>query len=492
VILAHGLGGRTDLPLPTWMVSYGGGAVVVVSFAAVALLWRTPRWEARPIGVEVTDTTRGWARAASIFGRVVGMAALLLVAAAAIFGDEAPTANLAPTAVYIVLWVGVAFVCALVGDLWRVVNPFDTIAAGIERLRGQRRAGPDFGYWPAAVGLSAFVWLELVYPDPAEPRTLAVVIVAYTLLVVAAAAIFGREWLRRSEAFTALFAILAHAAPLGRDDHGRLRLRPPFAGLASLPPVPGLDAVVLVILGSTSFDRLTRTQFWTDLAADYDGAALTALGTVGLIWMIGVVAVIYLGAIRATARLTEVSAADTSRAFAPSLVPIVFAYTVAHYFSLLVLEGQAAVALISDPFGRGWDLFGTADNLINYTLLSPDAIAWVQAGAIVAGHVAAVVVAHDRASPASMPRLPCARSTRSSAPWSSSPSAGSSSCSRAEDQMPGRHLLWDRERLSGAGASADHNAAALYRRSHAERDEWRLVADDRYARQQLPALRIAT
>lgn len=399
MILAHGLGGRTDLPLPTWMVTYGGAVVVIVSFAALALLWPKSRWEGRTSGVVIGEATSAWARVVFYAGRVVGLFALVAVAVAAIAGENTSTDNLAPTAVYIVLWVGVAFICALVGDLWRLVNPFDTLAAGTARLSLRWRAAevPDLGYWPAAVGLAGFVWLELVYPERTEPRTLAVVVVGYTILVVVAAARYGREWLRRSEAFTALFAVLAHAAPLGRDDSGRLRLRPPFAGLAELAPVRGLDAVVLVILGSTTFDGLTRTQFWTDLSAGFDGNALLLLGTAGLAWAIGIVAVIYAAAIRVTARTIGASPGETSLAFAPSLVPIAFAYTVAHYFSLLVLEGQAALAHLSDPLGREWDLFGTAEWAINYTLVTPTAVALVQAGAIVAGHVAAVIVAHDRA-----------------------------------------------------------------------------------------------
>jgi hypothetical protein len=79
------------------------------------------------------------------------------------------------------------------------------------------------------------------------------------------------------------------------------------------------------------------------------------------------------------------------------LVPIAFAYALAHYFSLLVFEGQSAIALASDPFGQGWDLFGTAGNAVNFTLVSTTVIAYVQASGIIAGHVAGVVVAHDRA-----------------------------------------------------------------------------------------------
>jgi hypothetical protein len=125
-----------------------------------------------------------------------------------------------------------------------------------------------------------------------------------------------------------------------------------------------------------------------------------------------VVALLYLGAMRIASAMTGRPTLTLADDFVHSLVPIALAYAVAHYFSLLVLEGQAALALVSDPFGQGWDLFGTADWSIDYTLVSPNTIAYVQVGAIVAGHVAGVVLAHDRA----LARLPKAVATRSQYP----------------------------------------------------------------------------
>ncbi len=206
MIFAHGLGGRTDLPLPTWMVMYGGAAILVVSFAALRFLWPKPRWEDGAPGRVIADRRASAVRALAIGARVVGLAAFLLVLAAAAVGENDPTTNLAPTAVYITFWVGIAFVSFFVGDVWSVLSPFDTLVRlGERRGRPPRRPPPDLGYWPAAAGLLGFVWLELVYPDRAEPRVLAVVITLYTLAVVAAGWRWGRSWLRTGEAFAALF-----------------------------------------------------------------------------------------------------------------------------------------------------------------------------------------------------------------------------------------------------------------------------------------------
>ena len=151
------------------------------------------------------------------------------------------------------------------------------------------------------------------------------------------------------------------------------------------------------MLGSTTFDGFTRSSIWLDIAAGRTGWALTAVNTVGMVFIISVVAVLYRAAIATMAAVTGDTERELADAFAASLLPIAAAYTIAHYFSYLVLEGQQIIALVSDPFGRGWDLFGTATYRVDYTAISTGTIAWTQTAAIAVGHVLAVAVAHDRA-----------------------------------------------------------------------------------------------
>lgn len=454
-ILAHGLGGRADLPLPAWMFGYGAAAALLVSFAALGLFWPTPRLE---------DGTREWVLAGSsawpvrvlaAVARLGGLVAFAVVMVAAAIGDNSSRTNLAPVAVFIAFWVGLAFVSGLVGDVWQVLSPFDTLAAIGQRLRGRpaeagpaspgdasgpgttagpvspdddgsaaggsegedvdddgydddgyededggdEPAGRDWGYWPAAAGILVFVWVELVYPQRAEPRTLFVLMAAYSVAVLVGAVRWGRDWLREGEAFGALFGVLGHAAPVHRGDDGRLRVRPPFAGLARMEWRPGLEALVLIALGSTSFDGLSRTRFWLRLTGDLSGGPAQLASTAGLLWGITTVTIAYVGAMRVAAHLVDgrYSAEELRASFIHSLVPIVLAYAVAHYFSYFVLEGQATVSLVSDPLGRGWDLFGTASRVVDYTFVSTRTVSYVQCGSIVVGHVAGVVIAHDRA-----------------------------------------------------------------------------------------------
>jgi hypothetical protein len=438
-ILAHGLGGRSDLPVPLWLAQYGAAAALLVSFAVLAMFWRTPRLEGRaardgrplPVALQRFADARG----TRIGLRVLGLLLAAVTVIVAAFGPNNSGTNPAPTWVYVWFWVGLVPASLLLGPIWRLLNPLRTLSAGLARLAGdpdQRHARPlppGLGYWPAAIGLAAFAWLELVYPYRDEPYTLLIFFVAYAWAQLAAAFRYGQAWFARGDAFEVYSTLIARLCPIGRRADGRLAVRNPLAGLADLRPEPGLVAVVCVLLGCTAFDGLSRTRWWSDLTLTASPLLGTVMGTAGLLAAIGVVVVTYTAATRAGRRYRRVRPADgpddrLERLFVHSLAPILIGYTIAHYFSLLVFQGQTGYILASDPFAAGWDLFGTADWKMNLLLVSTSAIALIQVGAIVTGHVLGVVSAHDRAVTLFRDEASSAASTCCSRRWSSTPSAG--------------------------------------------------------------------
>ena len=229
----------------------------------------------------------------------------------------------------------------------------------------------------------------------------------YTVITLFGYATFGRAtWQERGEGFAVAFAYFARMAPLTVVE-GRLRFRWPFTGLAGAETVPGSLAVIAVMLGSVGFDGISRTSWWQNLLADVkDPFIPDAQGTGDLVAMLVNLAallafcVFVAAAYRATCALMR-SSVGIERSlvsdFLLSLVPIALVYAIAHYFSLFVTQGQYVIPLLSDPFGRGWDLFGFADYRPNLAPFVPETIWYVQAGALVAGHVAGLTVAHDRA-----------------------------------------------------------------------------------------------
>jgi len=412
---AHGLVGRQDLPIPRWLFAWGAAVVLMVSFVALAVLWREQRLERAP----ERPLLRVPAVLEALAG-VVGVAAFAAVVYAGLSGTQTATANLAPTTIYVVFWVAIPVLSAVLGDVFRPFNPWLAIARGARRLAGRARGGafpeplayPEWlGRWPAAAGILAFTWVELAYSDRDDPSTLAVMALAYAAVQLVGMSLYGIDaWSRRADAFGVYFWLFSLISPLDWRER-TLRLRRPLSGLAGLVPVPGTVALLCVMIGSTSFDGLSQGQLWTgqdglalrmqrslvDLGFS-QGTALEIAFTIGLLLMIGLVAALYrLGVWGMRTVAAGHDAPELAQRFVHSLVPIALAYVVAHYFSLLVYQGQALAYLVSDPLGDGSDLLGTATASIDYGVVTATQVWYVQVAALVVGHVAGLTLAHDRA-----------------------------------------------------------------------------------------------
>jgi hypothetical protein len=399
-VLAHGVGTRSDLPLPLDLVLYGAGIAVAISFAALLVLWRTPKLADADAGLPLPKGVQAVVDSSALrLGvRAVALAIALLVVVVAFSGPPTPARNLAPWALYVTFWVGLLLASLLLGPVWRVLNPLRLLYAGLARLTGPAPLADRLaalGYWPAAVALTVFVWLELVYPERATPATVGLFLVLYAVAQLFGALWFGAGWFARGDGFEVYSTLLGRLSPLGRRTDGRLVVRNPLIGAASLPPARGLAAVVVVLVGSTAFDGLSRTPFWQNgIGADND----TASGTLGLAVMIALTAALYLLGTTGTALLERHRPAAHWRQYAHSVIPIAAGYAIAHYFSLLLLDGQLTYILASNPFAQdGVNLFGTYDNGVDYTVISTETIARVQVNAIVLGHILGVVLAHDQA-----------------------------------------------------------------------------------------------
>jgi len=396
---------------------WGAAVVLVLSFLLLGTLWKRsqlePRAEGRPFPPWLERSLRSTALRVLLGAVSAGL--LVLVFLTALLGEPSSATNLAPTFVYVIFWLGVVPLQVVLGNVWPALNPWLAIAnavAWIWRSLGRTwnpiLAYPErLGVYPAALLLFAFVALELCYVDPANPRALALAIALYSYATWFGMAAVGRRlWAERGEAFTVYFGLLARIAPFG-ERNGRIVLRTPFSGLAGTERRPGTLAVVAVMLGSVGFDGLSRSAAWQDLRARVEGPYVldspgvadlvgTLLALAGLLGCIAVVVLAYLAAMRLARRVARAER-PLEPEFLQSLVPIALVYAVAHYFTLLVVQGQFALPLASDPFGYGWDLLGAADFAPNLAPLSPNAVWYVQVGALVAGHVAGLAIAHDRA-----------------------------------------------------------------------------------------------
>ncbi|MEV0698734.1 hypothetical protein AB0I53_12560 [Saccharopolyspora sp. NPDC050389] len=399
--LAHGIGGRSDLPVPLWLALYTGAAAVLIAFFVVSVLRPKPRPAGREVPLPLLLRRIADARSTRALLRACGLIAFGALLAAAWFGADDSSRNPAPAWFYVWFWVGLIPASLVFGPFWRLVNPMRPLAAIARRClpRTLRRDLPsdEAGYLVAVAGMVVFLWLELAFPHPDSPRAVAVFATIYAVTHTIGGALFGPRWFARADTFEVYSGLIAALSPLGRSAGGRLVLRSPLAGLRDGRAGPGHTALALVVLGGTMFDGLSRLSPWSDLTRVIGQPATSVLATATLLVVLALNFRAYRDAIRTTGAHLRPDISTVDDEFTYPLVPIMVGYSVAHYFSFAVFEGQRGWLLATDPFGRGWDLLGVGGAAVDYTVLAPSVIAVVQVGAIVLGHVAGVVSAHDRA-----------------------------------------------------------------------------------------------
>jgi heme/copper-type cytochrome/quinol oxidase subunit 4 len=405
LLFAHGIVGRADLPIPETLFAAAAAAVLVVSFVALAAGWSRPRLQAMD-----GRALPGLPRAVEVLCGALGVFVFFLVVWAGLFGTDTESQNLAPTAVYVGFWVGIPFLSLLLGDVFRLFNPWRALgrltgwtAARFGALPEPLEYPARLGRIPAAVGLFAFAICELAWARGTQPGPLAVLMLVYLVVMLVGMSLYGVEpWVRNADTFGVLFGLIGSLAPLGDR-----RLRVPFTGTARLAPVVGTAALAIVAVGSTAFDGAKEGALFNDLAKDLQGVfrdlgvgiglALELAFVLGLAGAVAIVGLIYFLGMRGMRPPAGTSRRGLSLAFAHTLIPIAAGYLVAHYFSLLAYNGQDLWRLLSDPLGDGSNWFGGAERDIDYGVVSATGIWYVQVGALVVGHVAALVLAHDRA-----------------------------------------------------------------------------------------------
>ncbi len=454
-VYAHGFGDRYDLPVPLSYFMAGGAAAVILSFV---LIGAVARGEVRHFDYPRLDLLRySWVRVAlsrpALFPvKLLAVALLGLVVATGLFGDTRPVDNFAPTFIWVIWWVGLGFFVALFGNLWALINPWKILYGWAKALHELVRPGREMGLnleypqrlgvWPAVALFFAFAWAENAFGESADPRRLAAMVISYSTVTLGGMFVFGKhQWLRRGEAFSVVFGFLSRFSitevrvtqpEVCRDceatcegeggqcvdcyecleyaEHRELNLRPPAVGLNHPGRVTGdVMAMVLLILATVTFDGFGATPEWLEVQSYFINRfpnltsevlnGLTIANTLGLIGVPATFATLYLSFAylmhRSVGKRTGVLA--LAKAFVFSLIPIALAYNFAHFLSFLLIQGQQIIPLASDPFGVGWDLFGTADYVIDIGVINARFVWFFSVAAIVTGHVIAVYLAHVRA-----------------------------------------------------------------------------------------------
>jgi hypothetical protein len=442
-VQAHAFGQRYDLPVPLWYFVAGAAAAVAFSFVMVGIFIQGigagagyPTWDL--MGRRWFRLTLG-SPATVLLVKLASVFVFGLVIATSFWGSEKPLDNLSPTFIWVIWWIGTGFVSATIGNVWAVVNPWkivfewvETLLAGRGGFTSLQRYPKSWSVWPALVLFGVFAWLENVYTGSAVPNNIGIIIIVFSIIQWAGMFYFGKNaWLRNGDPLAVLFGLFARFSitevrVAGRklcrrceldcgEDEGddcaecyacferagreerRVLLRPPAAGLIRPERVStALTLFVILALSTVTFDGLKETPFWNRVHRDLEGLGLSTVDTIGLFGIPFAFMAIYLGFSWTMRRLSgnAMGTGDTARAFVLSLIPIALAYHFAHFLALLLIQGQVIVPLVSDPFGKGWDLFGSGDYTIDIGVINARAAWFYSIAVIVVGHVAAVFISH--------------------------------------------------------------------------------------------------
>jgi hypothetical protein len=354
LLIAHGISVRTDLPVPEWLFWWAAAIVLVVSFVGLASLWPEPRLQQpswRPLPRGIGRVIAG--RPVEIVCGAIGVFLFVLTVYAGFEGTQSTTANWTPIFIYVIFWLAFVPLSLVFGDVFRAFNPWRAIGRSVAWVARtiSRSELPEplaypgqLGRWPAAVGIFGFATMELVVSDGDKPETLAIAVLVYSAFTFIGMALYGVErWSDRGEAFSVYFNLFSRLSVF--ETRGReVGLRPPLSGLPRLEQLPGTVAMVLVMIGTVSFDGFTSKRTWNsrspDIAQFFTDRGLTPEHALELTFLLGMLAMVlfvsafyWLGILGAKSVGGGFSASRLAREFIHSLVPIAMAYVGAHYCS---------------------------------------------------------------------------------------------------------------------------------------------------------------
>jgi hypothetical protein len=422
---AHMSGVVYNLPIPFWMYGFAASAALALSFLIVGY-FVTAQSVARNFRViEFTVPDHMILRTALAGLRIASVCALLLTILTGVFGPANPFANFSVTFFWVIFALGFTYLTALVGDVYALINPWRVICDWLARFK-PRRLRPRvhypqwLGFYPAFGFYLAFIWLEL-FGQPL-PRTLAEILLAYSVINVVGAAVFGRDaWFHHGELFAVFLRLIGKIAPFGyridpasgRPD--RVQVRQPFMGLLAEPAEHfSLLLFVIFMLSSTAFDGVHETRPWALIFWQQIYPQLTRLIERPYLFFVSIyyawqwamlfaspfaylaVYTLFVWLMKIVTGSTR-SVRDLAMQFAFTLIPIAFVYNITHYYTLLLAEEPAIVTMISDPFAVGWNLFGTARIYRPPVILLADQVWHTQVGLILFGHIVSVYLAHLQA-----------------------------------------------------------------------------------------------
>ena len=425
---AHGFGYRYDLPLPLYLYVFGSSTIVLVTFLAL-VFWQTENIDLTKFKFIRNIPSHFIFYFHKFVSPVVGTISLVIflsLVSIGFLGNQNTLKNLLPVSVWVLWWVGFVYITALCVNTWNILNPWSFCFRIVERILGREIKFSTYpvwlGFWPSALFLSVFLWIELIWPRNQMPPSLATLMVFYSLLTWTGMVIYGQKsWIKYAEIFSVLFSLIGKFSPLQFQQDGKtFSLQPHGFGLLNRARSPiGLVFVIIILLAGLNFDGFMATESWNriqpyilginslnlsfQILHKYFGNLQTVLETAGFLAFLFLFLMTYILVCSATKIIldrsdpsgkSQVSIQEVVEHFIITLLPIAIGYHVAHYLSYLLIAGQLAIPLLSDPYSLGWDLLGTNDYRIHIGIINARTTWYVTLAAIILGHALSIFLSH--------------------------------------------------------------------------------------------------
>lgn len=414
-IYAHAFGQQYNLPVPFWLYLYGAAATIVASFILISYFASNKKISTHNPNLELSAY-----KAFKIFTnrfviscfKIFTVFLFLLSILTGLFGTSNPILNFNMTFFWVVFVLGLTYLTFVFGNVYNFINPWKVVVSWFENYTGKKIVGifkypQRLGYFPALIVYFLFIWLELFANT--TPFSLSITLAIYSLVNLTGALLWGKsDWFKYCEFFSVFFYLIGKIAPI-KYENSTFYLRPPFIeSIEKKIDHVSLIFFIIFMLSSTAYDGFKSTAQWLKFSAILIEPSLSTIfgrdeymilqgsRTLGLILSLFLFLYLYFFFIY-LAKLFSKSAEslkELSQLFAATLIPIDLAYNIAHYYTLILTQGQSIIKLISDPFGFGWNIFNTAGYKQNLAIVNA-AFTWhSQVAVIVLGHIAGVYLSH--------------------------------------------------------------------------------------------------
>lgn len=404
-VFAHAFGQNFTLPIPVWLYLYAGAAVVLVSFLFMMLFElrrkSNPQISAVFVILHIPQLVKQVAQG-SIFA--CALIALVVAIGATLRGGGLPSENFSSLFIWIIFFLGMTYLSMLLGNIWRFIDPLRTILTWLN-LKSLFMFPLWMRYLPALLGYVFFIWLELLSGGrAAEPDNLFYLLIGYITYTIVGVLLYGvSSWYAFADVWSVYFAIIARSAPI-EYARGHVTCKVPFSTLTK--EIGGgmpLALFVFFMLSSTAFDGFRETKWWLSYyhmllpkLSFFGESVSVVVPSIALIISPFAFFALYALALYVAKLLTktEYTVRFLMLRFVGTLIPIAIGYNIAHYFTLLLIQGQSFVVVLSDPFHLGWDLFGTSSMVPNIGIVGVAAVWHTQVIVIILAHVIAIILAH--------------------------------------------------------------------------------------------------